>query len=71
MTRSEPLHPDAPPLERLLACEHEPAHVAIADAIWEAASDADAVAALERLAVAELPGWQSAAREGEDAVAEG
>ncbi|KAI8466352.1 MAG: dihydrouridine synthase-domain-containing protein [Monoraphidium minutum] len=53
-----------PLLERLLRSDHEAAHLAIADAIWDATSDADAAAALERLAAAELGGWEAEARAG-------
>jgi len=57
---------DLPVLERLLRCSHEASHVAIADALWEAASDQDAVAALERLARADgaLAGWEAELRAG-------
>jgi uncharacterized membrane protein YgcG len=55
-----------PPLERLLRCEHEGAHLAIADALWEAPSDADALAALARLASGggALAAWEAESREG-------
>lgn len=53
-----------PPLERLLRCAHEGAHLAIADALWEAPSDADACAALGRLAAEALPGWEEELRAG-------
>lgn len=52
------------PLERLLRCESDAAFGPIADALWEAGSDADAEAALRRLAAAELAGWEEAHRAG-------
>lgn len=52
------------PLERLLRCESDVAFGPIADALWEAGSDADAEAALRRLAAAELAGWEEAHRAG-------
>lgn len=51
-----------PPLERLLRCENEAAHGPIAEALWDAACDADAVAALERLAGGELRAWEEELR---------
>ncbi len=50
------------PLERLLRCENEAAFTPIADAIWEAGSDADAEAALRRLAADSLAGWEEEMR---------
>lgn len=50
------------PLERLLRCESEAAHGPIAEALWDAASDADAVTALERLAAGELGAWEEELR---------
>jgi tRNA-dihydrouridine synthase 3 len=60
-----------PPLERLLRCGHEEAHLAIADALWDAPSDADAAAALERLAGAPLAGWEAELRAGRAAASGG
>lgn len=62
---------DLPPLERLLRCDQEAAHTAIADALWEAASDADAVAALERLAAGSLADWEAEGRAGRGAASGG
>lgn len=53
---------DLLPLERLLRCEHEGAFGPMAEALWESCSDADAVAALERLAASELEGWEEQLR---------
>ena len=49
-----------PPLERLLRCEAEAAHERVADALWDAASDADAVARLELIAAdaRQLAEWE-------------
>jgi tRNA-dihydrouridine synthase 3 len=55
-----------PPLERLLRCENEAAFGPMAEALWEAASDADAVAALERLAAEHLAEWEEQLRAGSD-----
>lgn len=55
-----------PPLERLLRCESEAAFGPMAEALWEAASDSDAVAALERLAAEHLAGWEEQLRAGSD-----
>jgi tRNA-dihydrouridine synthase 3 len=60
-----------PPLERLLRCDQEAAHLAIADALWEAPSDADAVAALTRMAGADLAAWEAEGRAGRGARGEG
>ncbi|GBF87930.1 tRNA-dihydrouridine synthase [Raphidocelis subcapitata] len=56
-----------PPLERLLRCGHEAAHLAIADALWEAPTDADALAALARLGAeaGRLEGWEAELRAGQ------
>ena len=48
-------------LERLLRCEAESAHLAIADALWEAAGEAEAVASLELLAGERLAEWEAEA----------
>jgi tRNA-dihydrouridine synthase 3 len=59
-------------LERALRCEAAPAHEAIAAALWEAASDAEAAAAVTRLAAERLGAWEeeiargSRGREGDD-----
>jgi tRNA-dihydrouridine synthase 3 len=59
-------------LERALRCEAAPAHEAIAAALWEAASDAEAAAAVTRLAADRLGAWEeeiargSRDREGDD-----
>lgn len=50
------------PLERLLRCENEAAFGPIAEALWEAGSDADAEAALLRLAADSLAGWEEELR---------
>ncbi|PNW77131.1 hypothetical protein CHLRE_10g423400v5 [Chlamydomonas reinhardtii] len=50
--------------ERLLRCEHPESHEAIASALWEAASDADAVAALERIGREGVEAWEEAVRAG-------
>lgn len=55
-----------PPLERLLRCENEAAFGPIAEALWEAGSDADAEAALVRLAGAHLQEWEEGLRAGGD-----
>lgn len=47
------------PLERLLRCEHEDAHVAMANALWRSPSHEDAAAALEELAGSQLEGWEA------------
>lgn len=52
------------PLERLLRCENEAAFGPIADALWEAACDADAEAALVRLAAGNLLEWEEELRAG-------
>lgn len=57
---------DLPPLERLLRCENESAFGPISEALWESASDADAVVALERLAAGELAGWEEELRRSPD-----
>lgn len=45
-------------LERLLRNENEKAHLAIADALWDTSSDADALAALERMAASNCLQWE-------------
>ncbi len=50
--------------ERLLRCEHPEAHEAIAAALWDAASDADAMAALERIGREGVEAWEEAVRAG-------
>lgn len=50
------------PLERLLRCENEAAFGPIAEALWEAGSDADAEAALLRLAADSLAAWEEELR---------
>lgn len=47
------------PLERLLRCEADSAHGVVAEALWEAGSDEEAVAALRALAAARLGGWEA------------
>jgi len=49
---------DLPLLERLLRCENEAAYGPIAEALWEAGSDGEAVAALERLAADSVVQWE-------------
>jgi hypothetical protein len=44
-------------------CESEVAHGEIAAMLWDAASDADAVTSLRRLAAEQLDGWEAEARE--------
>lgn len=51
-------------VERLLCNESEAAHAAIADALWEAASDDDAMSALESLARENLAAWEAEVRGG-------
>ncbi|KAF5833686.1 hypothetical protein DUNSADRAFT_9956 [Dunaliella salina] len=46
-------------LERLLRCSNEKAHGEIAAALWDAASDKDAIISLEKLASSELPVWEA------------
>lgn len=48
-----------PMLERLLRCEHEGAHGEIAAVLWDAASDLDAVATLDRIASEKLVAWET------------
>jgi tRNA-dihydrouridine synthase 3 len=55
---------DMSPLERLLRCQAEAAHAPIAETLWDAESDAAAVAALERLAGEKLAGWEEDAKAG-------
>lgn len=55
-----------PPLERLLRCENEAAFGPIAEALWDAGSDAEAEAALLRLAAEHLQGWETELRAGAD-----
>ncbi|GIL91348.1 hypothetical protein Vretifemale_18979 [Volvox reticuliferus] len=50
--------------ERLLRCEHPEAHGAMADALWEAVSDADALAALERIGSERVVCWEEEVRAG-------
>ncbi|KAG2446275.1 hypothetical protein HXX76_000864 [Chlamydomonas incerta] len=50
--------------ERLLRCEHPDAHEAIAAALWDAGSDADAVTALERIGREGVEAWEEAVRAG-------
>jgi hypothetical protein len=52
-----------PLVERLLRCENESAHAGIADLLWDAASDAEAMQQLEQLAQQELQGWEQQLRE--------
>lgn len=54
------------PLERLLRCENEAAFRPLAEALWEAGSDAQAEAALRRLAADSLVGWEEELRAGGD-----
>lgn len=55
-----------PLLERLLRCENEAAFGPMADALWDAGSDAEAEAALLRLAGEYLEGWEAELRAGAD-----
>lgn len=55
-----------PPLERLLRCENEAAFEPMAHALWDAGSDAEAEAALLRLAGEHLEGWEAELRAGAD-----
>lgn len=59
-----------PPLERLLRCGHEEAHLALADALWEALSDADALAAVSRLSEerGRVAAWEEEVRAGRGAA---
>ncbi|GLI71425.1 hypothetical protein VaNZ11_016639, partial [Volvox africanus] len=50
--------------ERLLRCEHPDAHGAMADALWEAGSDAEALAALERIGAERVVCWEDDVRSG-------
>ncbi|KAG2493961.1 hypothetical protein HYH03_007891 [Edaphochlamys debaryana] len=50
--------------ERLLRCEHPSAHEAIAAALWDAGSDAEAVAALERIGREQVEAWEEELRAG-------
>lgn len=52
-----------PIVERLLRCENEAAHQRIADVLWDAASDAEAMQQLEQLGRQELSGWEQQLRE--------
>jgi len=54
------------PLERLLRCEYEGAHAAMADTLWEAKSDGEAASALEALAATELAAWEEEMKLGRD-----
>jgi hypothetical protein len=59
-------------MERLLRCENEAAHARIADLLWDASSDAEAMQQLEQLAIQELAGWEQQQRErGADSRDEG
>ena len=49
-TRTDPFGDETPPLERLLGNKSPAAHALIADALWEAADDADGVRRLRALA---------------------
>jgi hypothetical protein len=64
-----------PPVERLLRCESEAAHAAIAELLWESQSDSEAMAQLAHAADTELPRWEQQLRErpddGGDATAQG
>lgn len=63
-----------PLLERLLRCESSDAHAAVSSALWNSASDAEAVGELESLADASVVAWEAAAREGsarEEAATQG
>ncbi|CAG9466320.1 unnamed protein product [Pedinophyceae sp. YPF-701] len=59
-------HPDGrdlPPLERLLRCQYDDAHEALASILWDEGPDEGAVlAALQRAADTDLPGWDAARR---------
>lgn len=50
-------------MERLLRCESEAAHQRVADLLWDATSDAEAMQQLEQLASQELSGWEQQLRE--------
>ncbi|KXZ53882.1 hypothetical protein GPECTOR_6g800 [Gonium pectorale] len=50
--------------ERLLRCQSPQAHEAIADALWEAASDDEALTALERIGRERVVGWEEEVRAG-------
>jgi tRNA-dihydrouridine synthase 3 len=56
---------DLPLLEQLLRCEHEEAHVAIANALWSAETLEEAIYELEILAKESLAGWQAAVASGD------
>lgn len=43
-------------------CESEAAHAEIAAALWDSASDSDAISALRRLAADKLAGWEEEVR---------
>ena len=66
-------------LERLLRCESEAAHAVIADTLWEAGSDVDAVTQMEKVAAEQLMGWEEEVRDlrstggraGDEAAVEG
>jgi len=68
-----------PLLERLLRCESEAAHGVIADTLWEAGSDVDAVTQLEKVAAEQLMDWEEEVRDlhsrggrsGDEAAVEG
>ncbi|GAB4817554.1 hypothetical protein N2152v2_004600 [Parachlorella kessleri] len=68
---------DVPPLERLLRCQNPNGFEPMANVLWDSASDAEAVAGLQRLAEENVGQWevelQASSRGGEreDAVAEG
>lgn len=53
-----------PLIERLLRCENEAAHMALANTVWDSSSDADAMAMLENLASEQLPAWEAEVKAG-------
>ncbi|MEW5301194.1 MAG: hypothetical protein WDW36_004068 [Sanguina aurantia] len=66
-----------PLVERLLRCESDAAHLALADIVYDSTSDADAMAMLEKVAGEQLSGWEaevkagSGGRGGEERESEG
>ncbi len=50
--------------ERLLRCEHPSAHEAIAAALWDSLSDADALSALENVGREQVVVWEEEVRAG-------
>ena len=56
------------PVERLLRNANEAAHAAIADALWDAASDGEALAALARLQADRGEAWEQEVRAGGDST---